>query len=460
MQAAWPRPGSRASTPTPPRSPRPASTPSQAGVDVRFAQPHEVATGGADLSASARSTSCWCSRPSTTWRPGRRAQRRPGRPRARRDRRRRRRGRGRGVHRPRRRHRADDVRLERQPLPPGLDGRGRLGRRSAPPSGPSPWPRSPPGPGSPPATSSTSTPASSASTAWPRDHAARDPPPRSSNDDHDRSRPPAPAPPAPADRDGPQPGPGRRLPRRPGRSAGSIPDEAERRRLLPRGVRRLRRRLRPPRRHPARRGRRRRRRRRCRPVGAAGRGAGQPRRRGRDGRALRRPGAPRPRPARAPCMEVFEAAHPEEPAWFLQFLGVDPALPGPGPRVPPAARRARRRRPQRRGRVPRGDLRAEPAPSTSATASAGSATCSSPTARPPTPCGATRWRDRGCAAPARPTKVRPVREGRQDDGDHRARGRRVVDLGDGPNAVDTAFLDGLNEALDRVEADEASTSAS
>jgi len=36
-------------------------------------------------------------------------------------------------------------------------------------------------------------------------------------------------------------------------------------------------------------------------------------------------------------------------------------------------------------------------------------------------------------------------------------GVRVVDFGDGPNAVDTAFLDGLNEALDRVEADEAST---
>lgn len=36
-------------------------------------------------------------------------------------------------------------------------------------------------------------------------------------------------------------------------------------------------------------------------------------------------------------------------------------------------------------------------------------------------------------------------------------GVRVVDLGDGPNAVDTAFLDGLNQALDRVEADEAAT---
>jgi hypothetical protein len=28
-------------------------------------------------------------------------------------------------------------------------------------------------------------------------------------------------------------------------------------------------------------------------------------------------------------------------------------------------------------------------------------------------------------------------------------GVRVVDLGDGPNAVDTAFLDGLNESADR-----------
>jgi len=32
----------------------------------------------------------------------------------------------------------------------------------------------------------------------------------------------------------------------------------------------------------------------------------------------------------AALMEVFEAAHPEEPAWFLQFLGVDPALQGRG----------------------------------------------------------------------------------------------------------------------------------
>jgi enoyl-CoA hydratase/carnithine racemase len=36
-------------------------------------------------------------------------------------------------------------------------------------------------------------------------------------------------------------------------------------------------------------------------------------------------------------------------------------------------------------------------------------------------------------------------------------GHRIVDLGDGPNAVDQAFLDGLNGALDRVEADEAAT---
>lgn len=33
----------------------------------------------------------------------------------------------------------------------------------------------------------------------------------------------------------------------------------------------------------------------------------------------------------------------------------------------------------------------------------------------------------------------------------------VLDLGDGPNAVDTAFLDGLNAGMDRVEADEAAT---
>jgi ribosomal protein S18 acetylase RimI-like enzyme len=30
------------------------------------------------------------------------------------------------------------------------------------------------------------------------------------------------------------------------------------------------------------------------------------------------------------CLEVFEAGHPAEPAWFLQFLGVDPAHQGRG----------------------------------------------------------------------------------------------------------------------------------
>ncbi|MDY7103556.1 MAG: GNAT family N-acetyltransferase [Actinomycetota bacterium] len=30
------------------------------------------------------------------------------------------------------------------------------------------------------------------------------------------------------------------------------------------------------------------------------------------------------------CLEIFEAAHPREPAWFLQFLGVDPAAQGLG----------------------------------------------------------------------------------------------------------------------------------
>jgi GNAT superfamily N-acetyltransferase len=30
------------------------------------------------------------------------------------------------------------------------------------------------------------------------------------------------------------------------------------------------------------------------------------------------------------CMEVFEAAHPSEPAWFLQFLAVDPDRQGQG----------------------------------------------------------------------------------------------------------------------------------
>jgi GNAT superfamily N-acetyltransferase len=30
------------------------------------------------------------------------------------------------------------------------------------------------------------------------------------------------------------------------------------------------------------------------------------------------------------CMELFEAAHPAEPAWFLQFLAVDPAHQGHG----------------------------------------------------------------------------------------------------------------------------------
>lgn len=30
------------------------------------------------------------------------------------------------------------------------------------------------------------------------------------------------------------------------------------------------------------------------------------------------------------CMEVFEAAHPAEPAWFLNFLAVDPSYQGQG----------------------------------------------------------------------------------------------------------------------------------
>jgi ribosomal protein S18 acetylase RimI-like enzyme len=30
------------------------------------------------------------------------------------------------------------------------------------------------------------------------------------------------------------------------------------------------------------------------------------------------------------CMAVFEEAHPEEPAWYLQFLGVDPSRQGQG----------------------------------------------------------------------------------------------------------------------------------
>jgi ribosomal protein S18 acetylase RimI-like enzyme len=30
------------------------------------------------------------------------------------------------------------------------------------------------------------------------------------------------------------------------------------------------------------------------------------------------------------CMAVFEEAHPSEPAWFLQFVGVDPACQGRG----------------------------------------------------------------------------------------------------------------------------------
>jgi ribosomal protein S18 acetylase RimI-like enzyme len=32
----------------------------------------------------------------------------------------------------------------------------------------------------------------------------------------------------------------------------------------------------------------------------------------------------------ATCMEIFDAAHPHEPAWFLQFLGVDPRAQGAG----------------------------------------------------------------------------------------------------------------------------------
>jgi ribosomal protein S18 acetylase RimI-like enzyme len=32
----------------------------------------------------------------------------------------------------------------------------------------------------------------------------------------------------------------------------------------------------------------------------------------------------------ATCMEVFGAAHPDEPVWFLQFLGVDPGHQGRG----------------------------------------------------------------------------------------------------------------------------------
>lgn len=32
----------------------------------------------------------------------------------------------------------------------------------------------------------------------------------------------------------------------------------------------------------------------------------------------------------ATCMEIFDAAHPHEPAWFLQFLGVDPRAQGRG----------------------------------------------------------------------------------------------------------------------------------